>query len=270
MLERTGHPLTVVELNPADVPSLAASVAAVEDEPYGGLPTLAYARLFERARALGVPVLLDGQGMDEQWAGYDYYARQGEAPIVQGTRDAPVRPECLVPEFAALAADVRFPEPFPDRLRNLQYRDARFTKLPRALRFNDRASMRSSVELREPFLDHRLVEMALRQPLERKIRGGTSKWMLRRLARTLAPAAVAEPPKRSVQTPQREWLRGPLRGWADDLIETALAGPAAGWLDGARVRAAWRTFQAGEGTNAFFVWQWVSLGLEGRHAEVYV
>src|SRR5204863_9222041 len=77
MLEQTRHPLIACELTADEVPALAASVQQSEDEPFGGLPTLAYARLFERARAEGVIVLLDGQGMDEQWAGYDYYRQDG-------------------------------------------------------------------------------------------------------------------------------------------------------------------------------------------------
>ncbi|MGH7412046.1 MAG: asparagine synthase (glutamine-hydrolyzing), partial [Candidatus Methylomirabilis sp.] len=167
MLRRTCHQSIVCRLAPEDVPGLAESVQAHQDEPFGGLPTLAYARLFERAREENVIVLLDGQGMDEQWAGYDYYrsaVNGGEAGVVQGTTESPVRAECLTPEFRMKAEPFVAGHPFPDPLRNLQYRDVRFTKIPRALRFNDRASMRSSTELREPFLDHRLVELAFRQP----------------------------------------------------------------------------------------------------------
>ena len=258
MLARTRHPLVVCSLSPGEVPALAESVARSADEPFGGLPTLAYARLFERARELGVIVLLDGQGMDEQWAGYDYYRTvvNGSAPLVQGLTQSSVRPQCLSPELHPLFWEP--PAPFPDRLRNLQYRDIRHTKIPRALRYNDRASMRSSTELREPFLDHRLVELALRQPPERKIRDGRQKWMFRSLAAELLPKGVVEAPKRPLQTPQREWLRGPLRGWADGQIERALA---SGWLDADAVRREWRAFCAGEGDNSYFVWQWISLGL---------
>ncbi|MGH9939659.1 MAG: asparagine synthase (glutamine-hydrolyzing), partial [Blastocatellia bacterium] len=77
MLARTRHPLTVSQITPEEVPSLAESAQAAEDEPFGGLPTLAYAKLFAEARQHGVIVLLDGQGMDEQWAGYDYYLGVG-------------------------------------------------------------------------------------------------------------------------------------------------------------------------------------------------
>lgn len=274
MLARTRHPLVVCPLAPGEVPALAESVARFEDEPFGGLPTLAYARLFERAREAGVTVLLDGQGMDEQWAGYDYY--QAGGGLVQGTRERPVRPDCLTPDLRALAGaagTADLPAPFPEapsdlrslgslrNLRNLQYRDLRHTKLPRALRFNDRVSMRASTELREPFLDHRLVELAMRQPSERKIRDGRAKWLLSSLVADLLPRGVVEAPKRPVQTPQREWLRGPLRGWAAERIEGALDRFGGSWLDAAAVRREWEAYCAGRGDNSFFVWQWIGLDL---------
>ena len=187
---------------------------------------------------------------------------------VQGSRDRPVRPECLVPEFRALAEPFTPPKPFPDALRNLQYRDVRYTKIPRALRFNDRISMMHSTELREPFLDHRLFELALRQPQQRKIRDGTHKWLLRKIARDLLPQRVVEAPKRPLQTPQREWFRGPLRGWAKEMIESALTRWGGVWLDAHEVRKQWQTYLQGQSDNSFYVWQWVNLGLISQPEEV--
>jgi asparagine synthase (glutamine-hydrolysing) len=264
MLARTAHPSEVCPLSAAAVPALADSVQWNQDEPFGGLPTLCYARLFEHARARGIKVLLDGQGMDEQWAGYDYYAggtSLERASTVQGTSSPALRPECLTPEFRREAIARPLPQPYPDRLRNLQYRDLRVTKIPRALRFNDRASMRASTELREPFLDHQLVELALRQPPERKILNGTRKRLLRELAQRLLPAGVVEAPKRPLQTPQREWLRGPLREWASAAIDHALAHVGGSWLDSRRVRAEWEHYLAGHGDNSVFLWQWINAGL---------
>jgi asparagine synthase (glutamine-hydrolysing) len=269
MLSRTRHRSVVSQLHPRDVPSLAVAVQSNADGPFGGLPTLAYAGLFQLARSLGVVVLLDGQGMDEQWAGYDYYGPLAErgasglgvnAPL-QGTRTRALRPECLLPEFRALAEPLLPEERFPDAMRNRQYLDTCFTKLPRALRFNDRVSMRHSTELREPFLDHRLFELALRQPADRKVRDGCHKWMLRRIGAALAPAGVVESPKRPVQTPQREWLAGPLRRWAHECIELAVEEYRGEWLDSAAVAEAWRDFQRGDSDNSFYVWQWINLGL---------
>jgi asparagine synthase (glutamine-hydrolysing) len=188
-------------------------VAASEDEPFGGLPTLAYARLFERARAQGVIVLLDGQGMDEQWAGYDYYREnaaltgcanlsdyreaqggnmgpggnvaQGVSPanLIQGVTRSPTRPSAWRRSFARSRNRLTRRGRFRIGSAICSTDDAIFTKIPRALRFNDRASMRSSTELREPFLDHRLFELALRQPPDRKIGADTGKCCCARWSR---------------------------------------------------------------------------------------
>jgi asparagine synthase (glutamine-hydrolysing) len=275
MLARTRHPLKVCWITPDDVPQLAESVQKHQDEPFGGLPTLAYARLFESARADGTIVLLDGQGMDEQWAGYDYYGaasngNNGAGNLIQGATQRSMK-DCLTPEFLSLAQPFKPREPFPDKLRNMQYRDARFTKIPRALRFNDRVSMRSSTELREPFLDHRLFELAFRQPAERKISDGTHKWFLRQISRKLLPLGVVEAPKRPLQTPQREWLRGPLQGWATECLEGALEIYGKDWLDAAAVRNAWRRYCNSGADNSFYVWQWINLGIMAHSgmAQIY-
>ena len=264
MLSKTNHELVDCRLSPEDVPAIAMSVQHHQDEPFGGLPTLAYAKLFEKAKEHGVTVLLDGNGMDEQWAGYDYYqyATNGHQPgIIQGTKEKPVRPECLDPAFRDLAEPLEFPDVFPDKIRNLQYRDSKFTKIPRAMRFNDRISMRSSRELREPFLDHRLFELAMRQPGERKIVDGRRKKMLRDIAKGLLPEGLSEAPKRPMQTPQREWLRGPLREWASAKIDAALNGTNEAFFDKAAVKREWSRFCRGEGDNSFYIWQWISSGM---------
>lgn len=263
MLAKTAHPLVVATLRPEDIPNLAVSVQNSQDEPFGGFPTLAYANLFEQARKNGTIVLLDGNGMDEQWAGYDYYqSLNGNQPsIVQGVTEKPVRPECLTEDFRALAKPLTFPNVFTDKLRNAQYRDVRFTKIPRAMRFNDRISMRSSTELREPFLDHRLFELAFRQPVERKIVDGVGKKMLREIVKKLLPTSVSEAPKRPLQTPQREWLRDELRAWANDCIEDACQSFAGAWLDEKMIRQNWKNYCDGASDNSFYVWQWINLSL---------
>lgn len=268
MLDGTQHQLIVSLLRPEDVPDLAASVQMHESEPFGGLPTLAYAKIFESARQEGVIVLMDGQGMDEQWAGYDYYERSLAAADtgrvvgpVQGSRQRSLRPESLTPEFRALAEPPSPATPFPDSLRNRQYQDTTRTKIPRALRFNDRISMRASTELREPFLDHRLFELAFRQPPERKLRDNQRKYLLRRITSGLLPKAIVEAPKRPVQTPQREWLMGPLCEWSLASIELALSEYGGEWLDRKSVIRNVREYREGTLDNSFFMWQWISLGL---------
>lgn len=267
MTAHTRHPVVVCPLAAHEVPALAASVQAHQDEPFGGIPTLAYTRVFERAREQGVIVLLEGQGQDEQWAGYDYYEKLAgastDAAPLQGTKQRAMRPECLAPEFRELARPLEAPKPFPDPVRNRQFLDAVYNKIPRALRFNDRVSMRSSTELRQPFLDHRLFELAMRQPADRKLRDGVRKYTLRRIARSggLVPADLVEAPKRPLQTPQREWLAGPLRGWVEECLDTALAEHRGGWMIEGEVRAAWQEYLSGASDNSYYIWQWISLGM---------
>ncbi len=267
VLARTWLRATFRRLEAAEVPALAARAAAHQAEPYGGLPTLAMAQVFAAARADGVKVLLDGNGMDEAWGGYDYYRRAAGAleldrgPL-QGSASPAVQPELLQPEFAKLARAYLPRAPFADPLANLQLRDLESAKIPRSLRFSDRVSMASGCELREPFLDHPLVELGLRQPPERKLGpdGSGGKWLVRQVARKVVPARLAAASKRPVQTPQREWLRGPLARWAEGEIEAGLAARP-DFFDRNAVRRQLRAFFAGQGDNSFPVWQWISVGM---------
>ena len=130
MLSHTQNPLTKIRLDWHEVPALAAFTAMHQDEPFGGIPTLAYCEIFRKAREQGVIVLLDGQGMDEQWAGYDYYtAKSGE--IIQGVWQSPFRPGALSKAFLAKAEKTSYPKPFGDDLLNMQFRDLFYTKIPR-------------------------------------------------------------------------------------------------------------------------------------------
>jgi asparagine synthase (glutamine-hydrolysing) len=64
-----------------------------------------------------------------------------------------------------------------------------------------------------------------------------------------------------VQTPQREWLKGPLKSWANECIEDCLAVYGGTWLDAGAVRREWKDYCSGDADNSFYIWQWISIGL---------
>jgi len=117
----------------------------------------------------------------------------------------------------------------------------------------DRASMGVSLESRIPLLDHRVIEFAWRLPLSCKIRDGQGKWILRRVLDRYVPRSLVERRKQGFAVPIAAWLRGPLRGWAEELLEPRRL-RAEGFFDPGPIRQKWTAHLAGGTSWDYDLW----------------
>lgn len=140
----------------------------------------------------------------------------------------------------------------PDALR-MMYCDATSYLPDDILAKVDRAAMAVSLETRVPFLDHRVALLAARIPLRFKISGGSGKRVLRKMLYREAPRALFERPKAGFGIPVGEWLKGPLRAWAEDLLDPAVI-RGGGWFDADVVAARWRAHLAGTRDSTPALW----------------
>lgn len=117
----------------------------------------------------------------------------------------------------------------------------------------DRAAMAVSLETRVPFLDHRLAAVAARVPIGFKIDGGKGKLVIRRLLGRYVPPELTNRPKAGFGVPVGEWLRGPLKGWADDLLsEERLR--RTGFFEVAAIRRRYRAHLSGHRDSTVSLW----------------
>jgi asparagine synthase (glutamine-hydrolysing) len=117
----------------------------------------------------------------------------------------------------------------------------------------DRASMAVSLESRVPFLDPDLVAFALSLPLSLKLREGQGKWILRQVLYRYVPRALIDRPKQGFAVPLEDWLRGPLRDWAEALLDPARL-RREGYFEPGPVRRLWEAHLSGKSTEHHALW----------------
>jgi asparagine synthase (glutamine-hydrolysing) len=166
------------------------------------------------------------------------------------------QPTALVPgavEPITTLTDEKCWANLPSFIQRMMYLDS-VTYLPDDILVKvDRASMGVSLEARVPFLDHRVVEFSWRMPLEWKIKDGQSKWPLRSILYKHVPRELIERPKMGFGIPIGEWLRGPLRDWAEALLDEGRL-KREGFLNAQPIRQKWQEHLRGGHNWQYYIW----------------
>jgi asparagine synthase (glutamine-hydrolysing) len=117
----------------------------------------------------------------------------------------------------------------------------------------DRAAMSTSLETRVPFLDHRVVELAWSMPMDVKLRDGQTKWALRQVLYRHVPREMIDRPKAGFGVPIDSWLRGPLRAWAEALLDEGRL-RREGYFRPEPIRRIWEAHQSGRANMQHQLW----------------
>ena len=162
----------------------------------------------------------------------------------------------LVPGAGRIESAFDVPARWPrlqDDLAWMMWLDAAL-RLPESILVKvDRASMAVGLEVRCPLLDHRVVELLARMPSAWKVRGGRRKWLLRRVLARHVPESLFDRPKRGFGVPLGAWLRGPLRDWAEALLDPRRLRED-GFFAPEAVRDVWARQLAGRPDRRFLLW----------------
>jgi asparagine synthase (glutamine-hydrolysing) len=254
---KSGLDLNLTRPTNDDFMAIVEELVRVQEEPFGGPSLVMQYYVFKKAKALGCKVMLDGQGGDETLLGYERYypayiyslpladavvgffrSSQNSRLKVRQTLYYLVYFLCAGARKAYLRRRNRFLKKkylnsvswgwlqrLTSAYRNLftlQKLEINLTQLPHLLRYEDRNSMAHSIESRLPFIDYRLVELALSLPDNFKIKDGWTKYLLRKSTEQDLPSKVSwRKSKFGFEAPAGDWLRN-----NHEVIQQAIDGSA--------------------------------------------
>lgn len=259
--------LTPIEISPQKIIDCLEFTVSAQQQPFGGLFVCAYNYLYQKAKETGLSVILDGNGADEVFLGYEKYLKNLDpnsqlTVAIDGSENQ--TGSAMSPEL------YKFPligipngHDSAEQPRNIALSDLIHLKVPRSLRFNDHVSMAHSVELRVPFLDHKLVEFACAIPTNKLINDHSGKIILRQILSKRLGSTIAFAPKRSVQTPQREWMKSEFKDLLGDLLFSKRFSER-GWVDPVKATKSFENFLKSDQPNSFHLWQWLNIEMWAR------
>lgn len=233
-------------LYPKEVPDLAEKLQYFQDEPFGGLASVAEFKLNLEEAKRGEIVSFEGMGGDEILGGYNSHFLMALNELLKNrksnrnifemksylgltTNQVIKKSKKLIQSNFNASTDLSdfrvlskinhksFKE--EDWFKKIMFYDILESKIPRTLRFRDRISSACSRELRFPFLDHEFLTYSMAAPFEFKFKNGLPKYPLRKIVKKYFKKDFKYK-KRSKSSPQTSWLQGPLRDWALDNINS--------------------------------------------------
>lgn len=210
-------------------------------------------RVADAVPAVDAPVRLVGEKLHKLGR---VMTRDSDAEMYRSLLSVWGRPERFVSPSVPRQQDpvldqLRGADPGMDLTERMMLTDQRYYLPDDLLAKVDRASMAVSLEVRVPMLDHRVVEHSWTLPERLKIRDGRGKWILRQVLYRHVPRSLVDRPKVGFTAPVGEWLQGPLRPWAEDLIADLGGGDL---FREDEVRRAWSSFLDGHEQYAMGLW----------------
>ena len=240
-------PLHKVSLTSSEVPDLSRQLQYYQDEPYGGIPSLAMYKLNMVEREKGIIVSLEGQGGDEGLGGYLAHIYLAIKDLSESGNNKKllknlvkycqkdfksinyISEEYIQSGFNAHQDLTNIRKNISNKkiVREFGWLEAAQSdnilndKIPRTLRFHDRISAACSRELRFPFLDHNVLSYGVALNLEDKYDNAIPKSPLRKIISRYLPEKIFKDFKRSNSSPQTIWLQNDLKLWAHENIDEA-------------------------------------------------